>query len=144
MSWTYVQASGQLLDPNGETEGRGYSGGDHGLRLDAVNNTLLENLADVGPIPCGSYTRADPIPWDSRLGEYVIPLIPDMVTRAKILDYGRDPDTFYMHGDSRAHAGMQMGSDGCICMALVPRQEFGTSLDKELQVVPTIPQTLST
>lgn len=138
--WTFEQTTGKQIDPDGVLVGIGYAGGNCGLRPDGVNNPVLESVVDVGPLPSGVYTRGDVILRHPRLGNYVIPLTPDGATRAKIIAYGRDPDSFFEHGDSIALAGLKSASDGCIIQALDVRQAFGASLDRGLQVVAGLPR----
>lgn len=120
--WFYVQASGRLWH-NGAFVGAGYSG--HG---EGRNNPELQDIPNIGPIPCGHYLIDAPHDHP-RLGPYVLGLEPDdqneMFTRAD----------FYVHGDSVAHPGELNASHGCIIAARVVREQIGQSVDKALTVV---------
>jgi hypothetical protein len=120
--WTYIQVSGWLLRPDGSLLGSGYSG--HGL---GKNNPRLQNVVDVGPIPCGIFRIGDPV-WNPLLGEYSIPLTPDPSNEMF------ERDDFWMHGDSEIHPGE--ASKGCIVAALAYREEVVASGDRGLEVIP--------
>ena len=144
--WTYQQLTGNFIDPNASIEGKCYAGGECGLRPDAVNNPSMEGIVSVGPIPAGNYVADWQVAMHPKLGQYVIHLAPDTATRAKIIAYGRDPDSFFFHGDDIAKAGQRAGSDGCIVGARNVRVDFwakpftGGVPDHDLQVVSGIPE----
>lgn len=119
--WIYAQASGQLLNPNGALAGTGYAG------RDACKNKPDDQCkADLGPLPCNSYTIG-PAMDHPRLGPIAMPLVPDDTSKM----CGRS--AFYIHGDSNSHPGE--ASDGCIIMARDIRQRVSNSNDRKLMVV---------
>lgn len=124
MSWTYEIVTGLLYEPQGNAlEPPGYAGHGEGL-----NNPLMCNVEDVGPLPCGWYTVGEPIS-DPHVGEFALPLTPDPLNAM----FGRAD--FYCHGDSIAHPGGHLASDGCIVQPKPNRVSLATSTDKRLQVV---------
>lgn len=125
--WTYEQRTGKLYGPDGHYVATGYAGGDKGLHPEGINNPDLQNVHNIGPLPCGFYTREEPIDPHPHLGKYAIPLTPDKDNEM----FGRSG--FFMHGDNVTNPGH--ASDGCIIQGPVTRHEFGTSSDKRIQVV---------
>lgn len=71
----------------------------------------MQSHANIGPIPQGSYTAGSPRPG-GHMGPNAIPLIPDFVTRIVIAMMGRNPDTFFIHGDNSTGTA----SSGCILL----------------------------
>jgi hypothetical protein len=130
---TYQQATGRWLNDMDEVVGIGYAGGDQGRHPEGKNNPALESEKDIGPLPAGNYHADYMVLWHPRLGHYVIHLKPDEKTRAKIIAYGRDPDSFFNHGDNPAHPGES--SDGCPVNSLDVRQAFWQGTDHDIQVV---------
>jgi hypothetical protein len=131
--WTYEQATGRLIGPEGTTQGVGYSG-----QPPHKNVPEDEGLEGLGPIPCGCWivTGVEDSP---TLGEFVLILTPDAATRARVLALGRNPDTFRMHGERLAPpAGF--ASDGCIIQIKAVRQMVFGSADKQINVVKGITQ----
>lgn len=125
--WIYEQASGWLLDPQGNRVGHGYSG-----RGEGKNNPAAEDVHNVGPIPCGDYAILSPRDTDTH-GPFVLPLLPSAATRVRILSLGRDPDSFLIHGDSKSMPGT--ASQGCIIQAPDIRHQIWDSGDHDLKVV---------
>lgn len=126
--WTYQQSTGQLTNPDGVLVGVGYSGGDEGKELDAVNNQSYENVPMVGPIPRGQWTIGpffDQIPGK---GPIVTHLTPDASTET----FGRSG--LMIHGDNAA--ANRSASEGCIILAHPLRQMIAESGDTQLLVVP--------
>ena len=121
--WTYIQASGKLLDPTDKQEAKGYSG--HG---DGVNNPAMQEDADVGPIPCGQYTIGKAQDTTTH-GPCVLSLTPLPGTN----DFGRSG--FLIHGDEVAHVGQELASLGCIIMPRAVRNLISASTDKTLLVI---------
>ena len=119
--WTYIQKSGHLLDAGQQLVGIGYSGHSEGK-----NNPSLQNVADIGPIPCGDYTICAPFDSPSH-GPYCLPLIPDLTSPM----FGRSG--FLMHGDSIVHPCM--ASLGCIIQLHDTRIKVWQSGDHRLRVV---------
>ncbi|MGA2355704.1 MAG: hypothetical protein ABSG02_14510 [Terriglobales bacterium] len=140
MAWTYEQSTGKLRAPSGIVIGVGYAGRDvepSGIFVGGKNNPAKEGIENIGPLPCGAYS----VDWmelvHPRLGKFAIHLKPDVATEARILSYGRQPLSFFMHGDSPEHPGAS--SDGCIVQTLSVRQQLWNSGDRNLQVVPELP-----
>ena len=129
MSWNYSQATGRLTDPAGAFAGVGYSG-----QPPYVNDGAAENIACKGPIPCGMWevVGAEDSP---TLGPLTLILSPDAATRSKVLGYGRDPDTFRMHGE-RLEPPPGFASDGCLVQIRTVRLSVYQSTDKWIQVGP--------
>ncbi len=105
----YSQSTGKFTAwQENDFIGVGYSGRGAGL-----NNPALEGALCTGPIPRGVYTLGAVLETGpGRTGEYVIQLIPDDATRATILALGRDPDSFFCHGDNIEQN--HTASEGCI------------------------------
>ena len=125
MPWTFEQSSGALRDPNGVLVSVGYAGGECGARPDAVNNPVLQDVVNVGPLPCGAYLIEAPIEH-SRLGPFALPLLPEATNEM----FGRSD--FYMHGDTPAPG---QASDGCIIMPRAVREQVWASNDHALSVL---------
>lgn len=125
MSWTYKQSTGRLEWPDGSVAAVGYAGGNCGKNPEGVNNTHLEHVRSVGPIPRGRYTFGEPL-LKSHMGPYAIPLIPDKANQM----HGRS--AFYMHGDTTPSGN---ASEGCIIMPRAVREACWASGDHALEVV---------
>jgi len=133
--FTYIQLTGELLDPTGKLLAQGYSG----LGI-AKNDPAAQMLPNQGPIPCGKYLILQPENSPTH-GPYAIPLSPYASNEM----FGRSG--FMMHGDSREHPGA--ASEGCIIMPRAVREAVWQSGDRELQVlsgvdVPTTTSDLDT
>lgn len=98
--WTYVIATGALIDPDGAQTATGYAGRGPGL-----NNSSMQDVHDIGPLPVGYYRCGAPV-YHTRLGPDAIPLIP----------FASNPPTtrggFYVHADNAARD--RSASEGCI------------------------------
>src|ERR1700677_2444071 len=110
MAWIYRQIDGWLISPAGMNLAQGYAGAG-----DGKNNPEMQEVIDVGPLPCGTYTMQEPID-SAELGPYAIPLIPDPSNEM----FGRDD--FFCHGDSITNPGK--ASKGCPVMPLFARQRM--------------------
>ena len=122
--YTYKQSTGEWLRDNA-LRAIGYSGTEAGR-----NNPVMENVIGEGPIPEGSYTLGEA--YDSeKTGPITIPVIPDEATRQRIIEMGRDPDSFRIHGDNIKHDA----SHGCIILLRIEREAINTGVDKGLTVV---------
>lgn len=108
MSWNYSQASGCITDPWGAIRGVGYSG-----QPPHKNLPSAESLEGLGPIPCGEWEMVSLIEHHPKLGPNVIVLRPDETTRARVLELGREPESFRVHGE-RNEPPEGYASDGCI------------------------------
>ena len=122
MPWIYNQSTGVLIDPAGAKVCEGYSGCGEGKNMPS-----LQDVRDVGPIPCGSYSVGEP--EDTALhGPFVLPLTPHEGNEM----FGRSG--FLIHGDSIERPGT--ASKGCVIMPRWAREEIGRSTDRELEVRP--------
>jgi hypothetical protein len=126
MTWTYIQASGKLLDPSGKYVITGYAGGNCGKNPEGINNPDKQDVACVGPLPKGSYSLNPP--QDSqKLGPYAIALTPNTKNQM----FGRSG--FFIHGDSiKTPRG---ASEGCIILPRNIRQQIYDSGDHAIVVV---------
>lgn len=131
LAWLYQQSSGKLFAPESLTSygapdkswnirAIGYSGHEAGL-----NNSALQNVVEVGPIPKGCYqiSRSFDHP---KLGPVVMRLSPYKDTNT----FGRNG--FCIHGDN-----MDMNhtaSEGCIIFNRVVRQFLSSGVSRLLQV----------
>jgi len=124
--WTYVQSTGQLLDPAGKLLAIGYSG----LGL-GKNDPAAQMIPNVGPLPCGIYTMELIADAQGNACDYgdkkapVLRLIPDSQ------NVMFDRKGFLMHGDNATHTA----SDGCIIQDHTTRVTVSMSTDKKLWVV---------
>jgi hypothetical protein len=99
-----------------------YSGGDHGLRPEAVNNPAMCNVRpNVGPLPIGQYT-IEPLAFQQAVHSMGFFLRPDP---ANEMFGGSD---FYIHWNNpHRDAGQapyapiigRNSSDGCVCILVV-------------------------
>jgi len=126
--YTFSQSSGDLRDsgnviqPCGLKIASGYSGFGPGK-----NNSEMQNVPDVGPIPRGKWLIADK-PFDSpEHGPFCLRLTPAPGTET----YGRSG--FLIYGDSLVHPGE--ASKGCICVPHSARVAINAGSDKELMVI---------
>lgn len=119
--WIYAQDTGYMS--RGGTPFVGYSGTGEGK-----NNPSMQNLRDIGPLPCGFYTIEPPVDSPEH-GPFALPLVPDRDNTM----FGRSD--FMIHGDSIEHPGA--ASEGCIILDRDARQTIWVSNDKVLQVIPS-------
>jgi Protein of unknown function (DUF2778) len=130
--WQYIQATGKILANDGTLLTTGYAGRGVGL-----NNPLLQDDPNIGPIPVGIYYMQPPVDTTAH-GPYVIWLAADPSNRM----FGRGG--FGIHGDEVENAGLHLASEGCIIVDRLSRQRVWASNDHILQVlanvVPTPPQ----
>lgn len=120
--WTYKQSSGQLWHGDPEPVATGYSGAEP----DGKNNPTMQDVRDIGPIPCGAYTIGSPRNSPTH-GPFALPLSPDPDNEM----FGRSE--FLMHGDSIEHPGQ--ASEGCIIMPRNVRERVWNSSDHRLTVM---------
>jgi hypothetical protein len=123
----FEQSTGRLYGPDSEVLGVGYAGREAGK-----NNPSMEMVKGTGPLPAGNYVGIKLFEVHPTVGKYAIQLQPDAETRQTILSYGRDPDSFFMHGDSSEHPGL--ASHGCIVQPRAVREGFWAG-DKKVRVV---------
>lgn len=133
--YTYEQSTGKLYTPTGTLFDTGYSG--HALGL---NNPVMESVIGTGPLPSGIWNMTAMV-TEPKLGQFVVVLEPDTNTRAKVLKYGRSPDSFRIHGDEVEAPGAHLASDGCLIFYRTARVELWDGSDKQIQCVsgPIIP-----
>ncbi len=118
--WTYEQLTGRIIQDT-ELVGVGYSGSPAGK-----NNPDMQNVAQTGPLPRGTYTISAPR-TSPHTGPYTLDLTPDPANEM----FGRTE--FRIHGDSIEHPGT--ASEGCIITGRHVREEIWTSGDHQLEVV---------
>lgn len=123
--WTYVQKTGQLVDPAGRLAGTGYSG--HGPGL---NNPGAQELRGLGPIPVGRYAIGEPYAHP-MLGPVVMKLDAQSGTEC----FGRS--LFRIHGDNPRMN--HTASDGCVILSRSLRDLITASGVHELVVVASRP-----
>lgn len=119
MHWEYSQSSGELKF-NKSVVATGYAGYDKGK-----NNSQMEHVRNVGPIPRGEYEIQVPRN-SSRTGPYVLPLTPKGHNALGRTD-------FQIHGDSRSNPGS--ASNGCIILPRAIREKIWKSGNKKLIIV---------
>lgn len=117
--WVYEQRTGRLFADSGVLVGVGYAGTSHGR-----NNPEMQNVIDVGPLPCGDYVIG-PAYDHPRLGPVTMNLTPDPANAM----FGRDD--FRIHGNNPENDA----SLGCIVQDRLVRKRVNTSTDKWLRVV---------
>lgn|SRR5215472_2551311 len=120
--WRYEQSTGRLTSPWGSPFGKGYSGNG-----DGVNNSKMEAVHNVGPIPRGRYSIGDAQTVQGR-GDFVMALTPCDETNT----FGRGG--FLIHGDLIAEPGKENASHGCIILNRLTRTALAASSDRELEV----------
>ena len=120
--WTWRQIDGLMLAPDGAPGGNGYSGTREGK-----NNPAMQDVHNVGPIPCGDYWINAPQNTVTH-GPFVLPLLAEKENQM----FGRYG--FLIHGDSIVEPGT--ASEGCIILSRQVRQAIWASGDRRLRVVP--------
>lgn len=126
MAWIYVQRSGKIYQPGGQSLACGYSGGNCGKHPEGKNNPAMQDQHNIGPVPVGLWHLS--APQDSPThGPYAMDMTPDKDTNT----YGRSG--FKMHGDSIVHPGN--ASDGCIIMPRFVRERIWESGDHDIEVI---------
>jgi RHS repeat-associated protein len=127
--WQYSQSTGQMSHVDDQTgvetpAGTGYSG-QVGIGL---NNPLLSDIPNIGPIPEGTFNIGPPY-YNPTLGQETMNLTPTG-GYASLLDR----DLFRIHGDERGCD--HCASEGCIIIDLNVRKKIAKSGDHKLVVVP--------
>ena len=120
--WVYQQSTG-VLSHDLSYVAEGYSG--HG---EGKNRPEFQEIADVGPIPVGSWTITGPPQDTPSHGPCVLRLTPSAETDT----YGRSG--FLLHGDSVVDPGA--ASMGCIVLPRPVREAIWESGDRDLTVTP--------
>ena len=118
--WTYYQKSGELW-VDVDKIATGYSGYETGK-----NNPFMEDVRDVGPIPCGEWILIEPYN-SKRVGPFAIKLEP-------VGHNAHGRTAFRIHGDSRRNPGK--ASHGCIIFPRKIREQIWASKDHRLIVLP--------
>jgi hypothetical protein len=119
MPWTYNQTTGSLRDPQGQVVAEdGYSGAGQ-----ARNNSTMEQMSNVGPIPRGRY-RIGNARHSVHTGAVSMDLRPQTGTNT----FGRS--AFLIHGDNISHTA----SNGCIILRRNIREQINSSTDREIVV----------
>jgi hypothetical protein len=120
--WTFSQLTGDMWHGDPEPAATGYSGAEP----NGKNKPNMQEIPDVGPLPCGYYTTGPPFD-DPKHGPFVLRLVPDPTNQM----FGRSG--FLIHGDSIEHPGA--ASEGCIILPRNVRQRIWYSGDRDLLVV---------
>lgn len=121
--WIFNQDNGSVVNDNPKITSHftGYAG--HG---EGKNNPEMQDVRDVGPIPCGMFSIMPP--HDStKTGSYSMVLVPDVDDHL----FGRGD--FRIHGDSLQHPGE--ASDGCLILRLHDRRLLWQAGDRRLKVI---------
>jgi len=126
MTWSFEQSTGKMLSPSGDLVATGYAGGNCGQNPEGINNTEMQNVAKIGPLPKGVYMLGTVV-MESKLGPFAIPLIPDPSNEM----FGRGH--FFIHGDTVGKP--RCASEGCIIMPRLIREQIYNSKDKTITVV---------
>jgi hypothetical protein len=120
MSWTYKIATGDLIDPEGQFAGTGYSGKAGAWR----NNPDMQPAGGVGPIPAGRYSIGS-----AHLSPNTGPITMNLDPLPGTNVFGRS--LFRIHGDNANHDA----SHGCIILGPAIRRQIDASHDRVLTVV---------
>jgi len=120
MTWVYHQKNGGIYR-DGALVGLGYSGINDGL-----DNPAEQNVADVGPIPVGTYDIGEAF-THPQCGPMSMRLTPQDGTDT----FGRDG--FLIHGDNQDMN--HTASHGCIILPKIIRAAISASGDHVLEVV---------
>lgn len=120
-TWTFEQATGDVLDETNTKAGSGYSGFGEGK-----NNPDLQHIEGVGPIPRGTYTIGEPH-YSQHVGPFAMCLTPSPENEM----FGRGD--FLIHGDSKEHPGE--ASHGCIILPRALREKIWASDCHQIEVV---------
>lgn len=124
--WTYIQKTG-VLSRDGVVQATGYSGFGEGK-----NNPAMQEVPDIGPIPCGQYLIG--APFDSpEHGPYALHLEPYPTNEM------HNRSGFLCHGDAIHAPGT--ASRGCMIFGPVIRHEMWEGGDHKLTVKSGLEQT---
>lgn len=115
---------GILMDASGATLATGIFSG-HG---EGLNNSAMEHVVGIGPIPRGIHIIGRLEALHGKLGPNVMSLTPAPGTN----DFGRS--AFYMHGDYQNDV-MRDASDGCIIAPLAIRLKVDGFADRRVNVI---------
>lgn len=124
MPWVYSQTDGKMYH-DGELFATGYAG-----RYGGKNNHAMQNVPDIGPLPCGIYRIGDGYDHEG-LGPLTMNLKQDVANEM----FGRD--FFRIHGDYLGDLA-KMASKGCIVLNHGYRVAINAAAqqgDRQLEVV---------
>ncbi len=124
MPWTWKQNTGEMFGPDGKVFACGYAGKGAGL-----NNSDMQMVKSIGPLPCGWYTISPLEPSHGHLGTNVSFLAPDNPNSYTMFGRGG----FYLHG--RKGPQDMDASEGCIILDKGARLAVINSKDKRLHVI---------
>lgn len=120
--WTYRQGTGDLIAPDGNDAGTGWSGNGEGY-----NNPAFEKVHGKGPLPKGWYKIIKPSFTSVHSGPFTLRLDPypdnEMFDRSG----------FEIHGARKVNP--EISSNGCIVLPREIRLKIESSTDDLLQVI---------
>lgn len=122
MNWKFSQLNGKIWDSHSWNPdnyiGQGYAGRDAGK-----NNPSMEGVKGIGPLPHGLWKPVEFFALHPTVGKNAVRVEPaDQETLDRVKAYGRDPFSFFMHGDSSEHPGL--ASHGCMVEGPAIRLKF--------------------
>ena len=125
--YTFQISTGKLSH-NGALLGTGWAGHDAGR-----NNVDMQNVPDIGPLPCGKY-KIGKAYHHPKLGPFTMDLTPDPANEM----YGRS--LFRMHGAAADNPATPINeflesSHGCIIQMRPVREKVDEGSDRDLEVV---------
>src|SRR5271157_4116869 len=108
MNWKHEQSTGKIWNANNTYLDTGYAGRDKGK-----NNPSMEGVKGIGPLPHGTWQPVELFEEHPMVGKFAVRVEPaNEETLQRVRSYGRDPKSFFMHGDSIEHPGL--ASHGCM------------------------------
>lgn len=116
--WTFNQSNGEIRD-GGQLVGVGYAGAGEGK-----NNPAMQEVHNIGPLPCGLYEIGEP-KEGTHMGHFAVELIPHDSNEM----FGRGE--FFWHGDD----GKGTASEGCVCSSYAVRHMAYSGQDRTLKVI---------
>lgn len=129
----WSQSHGVLKDISGQVLETGYAGagGPNGKGA-GRNNPGREAEVNVGPLSKGFWGIEEVKDKTYRTGltRPIFQLVPDEATRARVKAMGRNPDTFFIHGNNDE----DNASTGCIIMNKLARERLKKRGTQLLQV----------
>lgn len=130
--WLYCQNTGAIAYVNDQTLQVTPIGSGHSGSPLALNDGSWQAFKNFGPIPVGDWEIGPAYNGSingHHTGPETLPLTPMPGTNI----YGRDPNSFRIHGDNDLHN--HSASEGCIVTSRHNRDLMNQSHDKELKVV---------
>ncbi len=108
MNWKFESGTGKIWGSTNNYLGIGYAGQGAGKC-----NPEMENVKGIGPLPHGLWKPVQFFAVHPTVGKDAVRVDPaDQETLDRVKKYGRDPMSFFMHGDSIEHPGL--ASHGCM------------------------------